>query len=49
MPKATPQKTPESHAIGVSDSGSNLFHRLTRRLQQMHRALYSQLLEVRQW
>ena len=49
IPKVTPQKGPESYAIGVSDSRSDFFYTLVSRLQQMHRALHTQLLEVRQW
>lgn len=47
MPEVTPQKSSESYAIGVSDSRSDLFYTLIRRLQQMHRALHTQLLEIR--
>jgi hypothetical protein len=47
MPKVTPQKSPESYPIGVSDSCSDFFYTLIRRLQQMHRALHTQLLEIR--
>ena len=49
IPKVAPQKSPESYAIGVSYSRSDLFYTLIRRLQQMHRALYTQLLEIREW
>jgi hypothetical protein len=47
MPKVTPQKSPQSYAIGVSDSRSDLFYTLIRRLQQVHRAFHTQLLEIR--
>jgi hypothetical protein len=47
IPKMTPQKRPESYAIGVSDLPSNLIHTLGGRFQQMHRALHAQLLEIR--
>jgi hypothetical protein len=49
LPKVTPQKSPEGYAIGVSDSCSDFFYTLVSRLQQMHRALHTQLLEIRQW
>ena len=49
MPKVTPQKSPEGYAIGVSDSRSDFFYALIRRLQQMHRAFHAQFLEIGQW
>jgi hypothetical protein len=36
MPKVTPQKSPESDAIGVSNTRSDLINTLGSRLQQMH-------------
>jgi hypothetical protein len=39
MPKAAPQKSPESYSLGVSDLRRDLFYTLIRRLRQMHRAL----------
>jgi hypothetical protein len=45
MPKVTPQKSPESDAIGVSNTRSDLINTLGSRLQQMHCAFHAQLLE----
>jgi hypothetical protein len=42
-----PQKSPERYAIGVSDSRSDFFQALVSGLQQMHRALHTQFLEIR--
>jgi hypothetical protein len=47
VPEVTTQKSPESYAIGVSDSRSDLFYTLGGCLQQMHRAFHPQFLEIR--
>ena len=47
MPEVAAQKSPKSDAIGVSDSRSDLLYTFIRRLQQMHRAFHTQLLEIR--
>jgi hypothetical protein len=45
MPKVTPQKSPESDAIGVSNTRSDLINTLGSRLQQRSCAFHAQLLE----
>lgn len=48
MSKVPPQKGSERYGVGVSDSSSDLFHAVIRGLQEVHRALHAQLLEIRQ-
>ena len=47
--EVTPQKGPESYAIGVSDPRGDLFYTFGGGLQKMHGAFDTQLLEIRQW
>jgi len=49
MPKVTPQKSPESYAIGVSDSRSDLFYTLAVVFSRYTGAFHTQLLEIRSW
>jgi len=49
MPEVTPQKSPESYAIGVSDTRRDLIYTLGGCLQEMHGAFDAQLLKIREW
>src|SRR5262245_12322189 len=43
------QERPQGHAIGVADTRRDLIDAFIACLQQMHRALDPQTLEIRQW
>ena len=48
MPQTATQKSPQCDAIGVADSARDFVDAFIRRLQEMHRAFYAQLLKISQ-